>query len=106
MVYDGISDKNIVRIVRFIWRFRFFPLAAPAKGLRQPIHAADVAQAIICAFNNEATYGRVLNIAGGEVLTYRAMIERVFAAQGIKPRLWRCHHPGSKTSSNGACRQD
>jgi nucleoside-diphosphate-sugar epimerase len=87
MVYDGVNDKNIARMARFIRRFHFLPLAAPAKGLRQPIHADDVAQAIIGAVNNSETYGKALNIAGGEVLTYRAMVERVFAAQKIKLRL-------------------
>ncbi len=87
MVYDGVHDKNIARMARFIRRFHFLPLAAPAKGLRQPIHADDVAQAIIGAIDKPSTYGKAFNIAGGEVLTYRVMVERVFAAQGMKPRL-------------------
>src|ERR1700722_15091214 len=33
MVYDGVHDKNIARMGRFINRFHFLPLAAPAKGL-------------------------------------------------------------------------
>ena len=87
MIYDGVHDQNIARMTKFIRRFRFLPLAAPAKGLRQPIHADDVAKAVIGALNNEAAAGRALNIAGGEMLTYRAMAERVFAAQAMKPRL-------------------
>lgn len=87
MVYDGRGDKNIARMARFIRRFRFLPLAAPAEGLRQPIHADDVARAVIGAINNEEAYDKALNIAGGEVLTYRVMAERVFAAAGINPRF-------------------
>jgi nucleoside-diphosphate-sugar epimerase len=87
MIYDCVRDANIVRIARFIKRFRFLPLAAPAEGLRQPIHADDAAKAIFNAMNNEAVYGKDFNIAGGEVLTYRAMVERIFAALTIEPRL-------------------
>jgi len=87
MIYDGTNDNNIARMRRFIRRFRFLPLAAPAKGLRQPIHADDVAKAIVGAINNPDAYDKAFNIAGGEVLTYRAMAERAFAAESIKPRL-------------------
>lgn len=87
MIYDGVHDKNIGRMARFIRRLRFLPLAAPAKGLRQPIHADDVARAIHNAIGNEAAYDHAFNIAGGEILAYRVMVERVFAALGIKPRL-------------------
>ena len=87
MIYDGHSDKNIARMVGFIRRFHCLPLAAPAKGLRQPIHADDVARAVVQAINNEGVYDKALNIAGGEVLSYRAMAERVFAAMGVKRRL-------------------
>ena len=78
MIYDGVNDHNIGRMVRFIRRFHFLPLARPAEGRRQPIHADDVAKAIQKAIGNMAVYDKTLNIAGGEILTYRAMAERVF----------------------------
>ena len=87
MIYDGKTDKNITRVINFIRRFHFLPLAAPAKGLRQPIHADDVARALIAAINNQAAHDRVFNIAGGEILSCRTMAERIFASLKIKPRL-------------------
>jgi uncharacterized protein YbjT (DUF2867 family) len=87
LVYDGIGDRNVARMAGLIRRFRMLLLARPATGLRQPIHADDVAKAIIGAIGNPAAQDRTFNIAGGEVLTYRAMAERVFAAQGATPRL-------------------
>ena len=87
MVYDGVTDKNIARMIKFIRRFRFLPLAAPALGLRQPIHADDVAQAILGCLDNERAYDKAMNIAGGEQLTYRAMATRVFQATGLTPRF-------------------
>lgn len=87
LVYDGARDRNIARMARFVRRFGMLLLARPAKGLRQPIHADDVAKAVIGAIGNPAAQDRAFNIAGGEVLTYRAMAERVFAAQAMRPRL-------------------
>ncbi|MDP9127054.1 MAG: NAD-dependent epimerase/dehydratase [Pseudomonadota bacterium] len=87
MIYDGIHDNNIARMARFIRRFHCLPLAAPAKGLRQPIHAGDVARAILKTLGNSSAEGKALNIAGGEVLTYRAMAEKVFDGLGVKRRL-------------------
>jgi nucleoside-diphosphate-sugar epimerase len=87
MIYDGVRDLNISRMAKFIRRWRFLPVAAPAIGLRQPIHADDVAKAIVKAMENPAVYDKALNIAGGEVLSYRAMVERVFQKLGITPRI-------------------
>lgn len=85
LVYDGVRDKNIVRMARFMRRFGFLPIGAPASGLRQPVHADDVASAMLLAADNALTWGNDYNIAGGEVLTYRKMAERVFAAVGRRP---------------------
>jgi hypothetical protein len=87
IVYDCGNDKNIARMARFMRRWRFLPVAAPAKGLRQPIHADDVAKAAFGCLNNPAAANKAFNIAGGEVLSYRAMAERVFIALGQKPRF-------------------
>ena len=87
LVYDGRGDRNVARMAQFIRKFGILPVARPASGLRQPIHADDIAKSILGALDNEAAYDRTFNIAGGEILTYRAMAERVFAAQGRKARF-------------------
>jgi len=87
MIYNCRNDQNVTRMARFIRRWRFLPLAAPATGLRQPIHSNDVAKAAIKCLNNPATTNKAFNIAGGEVLSYRTMAERIFTALGQKPRF-------------------
>ncbi|MER2520124.1 MAG: NAD-dependent epimerase/dehydratase family protein [Bdellovibrionales bacterium] len=87
LVYDGVSDRNVTRMARFIKRWRFLPIARPSNGLRQPIHADDVAQAVFKAIDNPKAANRAFNISGKEILTYRAMAERIFAALEIKPRF-------------------
>lgn len=86
MIYDGIHDANVAAIAGFVRRFGWYPVLAPASGLRQPIHARDVAAACISALTwnlPSADY----NISGGEILTYRRMVERVFETLGLRPRI-------------------
>jgi nucleoside-diphosphate-sugar epimerase len=87
MIYDCSTDKNITRMACFIKQWHFLPVAAPAKGLRQPIHADDVAKAALNCLNNPATVNKAFNISGGETLSYRAMAERIFISLGLKPRF-------------------
>ncbi|HET7370384.1 MAG TPA: NAD-dependent epimerase/dehydratase family protein [Gammaproteobacteria bacterium] len=89
MIYDGQHDKNVALIARFIRRFGFFPLIGQAGGRRQPVHAADLAEACRSVLNNEATFGKTYNLAGAEVLTYKDMVGRIFAKCGRKPRYVR-----------------
>lgn len=87
LIYGLGRDKNIVEIARFIGRFGFFPLFGKANGLRQPIHAVDVAAACLAALQAPCAANRAYNISGGETLTYRDMVIRVFSALGCSPRL-------------------
>jgi len=87
LIYGLGQDKNLSEIARFIRRFGFFPLLGEAKGLRQPIHVEDVAGASIAALNSAAAAGREYNIAGGETLTYKEMVTRVFLAVNRQPRF-------------------
>ena len=87
LIYGLGRDKNIVEIARFIRRFGFFPLFGKANGLRQPVHAADVAAACLAALQTPCAANHAYNISGGETLTYRDMVVRVFSALGRYPRL-------------------
>ena len=89
LIYAAGRDANVSAIAAFIRRFGFFPVAAAASGLRAPIHADDVALACAAALESEAAANRSYNIGGGEVLTYRAMVVRVFNGMGKPARVLR-----------------
>jgi len=86
LIYARGRDKNIAEIARFIRRFSFFPLFGKAMGLRQPVHAEDVAAACVAALSSPAA-NRAYNLSGGETLPYREMVSRVFVALRRRPRL-------------------
>jgi len=87
LIYGLGRDKNIAEIARFARRFGFFPVFGEARGLRQPIHAMDVAGACVAALQSAGAANRAYNISGGETLAYRDMVRRVFTAMGCRPRL-------------------
>ena len=87
LIYGRGRDRNITEIARFVHRFGFFPLLGKARGVRQPIHADDVAAACLAALKSPAAASRAYNISGAETLSYREMVRRVFLAVHCKPRM-------------------
>lgn len=87
LIYGLGQDKNVSQIARLIRRFGFFPLLGEARGLRQPIHLQDLAAACVAALERPAAQNRAFNVSGAEVLSYREMVSRVFAALGKHPRF-------------------
>ncbi len=87
MIYGQAQDLNITNIITFVDRWGFFPLAAPGKGLRQPVHADDVAAAAIAATQSSATPGRIYEIGGAETLTFRDMVISALRQAGRPTRI-------------------
>jgi nucleoside-diphosphate-sugar epimerase len=87
LIYGCGRDKNVTVIARFLRRFRIFPLLGGDGGLRQPVHADDLALACLQAWEKPAAFDRGYNLSGGEVMTYRAMVERIFRAEALAPRF-------------------
>ncbi len=87
LIYGLGRDKNISELIRLIRRIGFFPLAGQAKGLRQPIHAEDLAAACLSALEKFGPTQHAYNLSGGETITYQEMINRLFAALGRNPRI-------------------
>jgi len=58
-----------------------------AQGLRQPIHAQDVAIVCVAALESAVAVNCAYNISGGETLPYREMVARIFATMRRPPRL-------------------
>lgn len=87
LVYDCVRDKNITRIASFIRRFGFFPLLGEGRGLRQPVHADDLANACILALSRPETFNRAYNLSGGQTLSYVHMVAKIFNALGKPARF-------------------
>ena len=76
LVYGAGLDKNLTPIAQRAMRTRVFPLPA-GRGLRQPVHAEDVARAALAACDTSAAAMKMLAIGGGERLPVGEMFARV-----------------------------
>ena len=85
LIYAEGRDTNITPLSRLIRRFGFMPLVGGAPGLRQPVHAEDLATGAIAAASSPAAANKFYSLPGGETLSYREMVGRIF--DGLrKPR--------------------
>ena len=93
MIYGYGYGENLAFIASMIQRFGFFPVVTGAKGLRKPVHADDLANAVCLALFNQDSFGKTYNLSGLEEFSYEQMIQRLFHALGKKPRVVRLPLP-------------
>lgn len=82
LIYGGGQDRNLSAIAQWARRLGFVMIAGSGRGLRQPVHADDLAAACVMALGAPATHGRAYDLGGATVLTYREMAEAVCRASG------------------------
>lgn len=75
LIYGVARDRSLTPLARRAARWHVFGLPA-GNGLRQPVHACDVAQAVVAALDDGAR-GKVIPIGGGERLSAAEMFARV-----------------------------
>lgn len=79
LIYGAGRDKSLTPIVQRALRWRVFPIPQ-ARGLRQPVHADDIAQAVMAALERAEWPQPIMAIGGGERLPYHVMFERIYAS--------------------------
>ena len=87
MIYGCGLDQNISRLARWIRRFGWIPVAGAASGLRQPVHADDLAQLAVTALRAPGRLALDSPACGGNTLSYRTMVELVFDGVSRPRRL-------------------
>jgi len=81
LIYGAGSDRSLAPIARFARRWHLLPMPLGANGLRQPVHAADLAGACAAVIDVATTYARTYALGGGERLTFATMLHRLRTAQ-------------------------
>ena len=89
LIYGCGLDTNISRLASWIRRFGFMPLNGSAGGLRQPVHADDLACVAMTAMLSKKSLPPVLILGGGSTLSYAEMVSAIFEALGKPARLIR-----------------
>ena len=86
LIYAEGRDTNITPLSRLIQRFGFMPLVGGAAGLRQPVHAEDLALGAIAAAASPAAGNKFYSLPGGDTIPYKEMIGRIFDGMGLPRR--------------------
>ncbi len=76
LIYGGGSDRSLSLLADVGKRWRFFPSIPGASGLRQPIHADDLAAACVAAIASAGPVHKIIRLGGAEQLTFGAMLSR------------------------------
>jgi len=87
LIYGCGLDKNISVLARFGCRFGFIPVSGNAAGLRQPVHADDLAAVTVEALSTDQANRLTSEVCGGSTLTYREMAEKIADCCGVKVRV-------------------
>jgi uncharacterized protein YbjT (DUF2867 family) len=96
IIYAEGRDRNVTRLARLIQMLGFLPLAGRGSGLRQPVHAEDLAIGAINAAAQEAAINKIYVLPGRDIISYREMVGRIFDGLqkprrivSVPPILWR-----------------
>lgn len=99
MIYGAPGDRNLCRLLMLLARARRtlargglpVPLVLPLPGgghrLQQPVHVADLADAVLTAVERPETAGRTYNVAGPAPLTFAELLRAAAAAVGCRVHL-------------------
>ena len=87
MIYGCGKDRNVSLLAALAERTGVIPVAGRAAGLRQPVHADDLAELAVTALVSENPVNLVSEVGGGSTLTYRDMASRIARAVSKKSRL-------------------
>jgi nucleoside-diphosphate-sugar epimerase len=87
MIYGG-HDRNFEVYLATLRRWPFFPIFGSGDCLRQPLFVDDLVTAHLLALETPVSIGQVYTLAGPEPVRFRAMIESIARAAGLRgPRF-------------------
>jgi uncharacterized protein YbjT (DUF2867 family) len=86
MIYGDPGDRNLSRLLLLLRRVPVLPVPG-GKHVQQPVHAADVANAVLAAAERPATAWHVYNVAGPEPMTFTKLLQTASRAVASRTRL-------------------
>jgi NADH dehydrogenase len=75
---------HLVKMIRFA---PVFPVVGRGDSLLQPVHAGDVASAVVGALGNRRSIGKAYDLVGPDRMPLRAVVETVARAVGLRLRV-------------------
>ncbi len=85
LIWGAGHDLSLNTLYRFGRRWHLVPMPLEPGGLRQPVHADDVAAACVRALHSPSSAGCTLAVGGAERLANGAMWSRVIRTAQARP---------------------
>jgi uncharacterized protein YbjT (DUF2867 family) len=86
MIYGDPGDRNLSRLLPLMRRAPVLPIPG-GRHLQQPVHAADVADAVLAAAELPAAAGHTYDVAGPEPLTFAELLRTSARAVASRTRF-------------------
>jgi nucleoside-diphosphate-sugar epimerase len=94
MIYGSKKDRNMFKLVDYLYRHKFFPIFGKGENLMQPVHAGDLGDAYYGVITNwETTKDKDYNLSGKYPIEYIELVRTVEDYLGrsvtnVKIPLW------------------
>jgi len=86
MIYGAPGDRNLSRLLVLLRRTPVLPVPAGA-GLQQPVHVADVADAVLAAAERPGAAGLTYDVAGPAPLSFAELLRTAASAVASRTRF-------------------
>jgi uncharacterized protein YbjT (DUF2867 family) len=86
MIYGDPGDRNLSRLLALLRRVPVLPVPG-GSHLQQPVHAADVADAVLAAAKRPRAAGHTYDLAGPEPLTFNELLRTSARAVASRTRF-------------------
>lgn len=78
MIYGSSYDRNMYKLIDYLYRNKFFPLFGEGKNLMQPVYAKDLGDAYYDVLTNkEKTINKEYNLSGKEPIKYSNLVKYI-----------------------------
>jgi|GEM_PF-2567248 len=74
MLYGLDRDKNILHIIKFMKRFRFYPQIGRGTAYKHPVYVGDVVDAIVSCLFSSKVVNKDYILAGAKPIRYKDML--------------------------------
>jgi len=85
MIYGSSKDRNMHKLINYLYSHKFFPLFGKGSNLMQPVHARDLGNAYYDVLMNKyITFNKEYNLSGRDPIKYIDLIKTVSGNIGRK----------------------
>ncbi|WP_179865755.1 NAD-dependent epimerase/dehydratase family protein [Bacillus wiedmannii] len=78
MIYGSSGDRNMYKLVDYLYKKKFFPMFGKGENLMQPVHAKDLGDAYYnVLLNREKTFNKEYNLSGKAAIAYIDLVKCV-----------------------------